>query len=186
MRPAGVIATAIVAAAVEIAAGQVAPAQTPTKPTAALVTAHVVVTVGEGGAAVSNLTAADFEVWSDGVPVPQFHVSSEPEDLSVILLIDASVSAIESWDISIDSLTTFIPPIDNGLISNLSGRDRLGLGVFGRQVRFGREFGGDKASSAMCSAWTNATGSGPPRSGTLWMRRAIFSPPVPASGPSSS
>jgi hypothetical protein len=82
------------------------------------------------------------------VPVPQFHVSSEPEDLSVILLIDASVSAIESWDISIDSLTTFIPPIDNGLNSTLSGRDRLGLGVFGRQVRFGREFGGDKASLA--------------------------------------
>jgi VWFA-related protein len=147
IRPAGTIAALIVSAAVEIAAATGARTQTPASP-ASLVTAHITVTVGEAGAAVGNLTAGDFEIWSDGVPVPVWHLSTEPEDLSVLLLIDASVSAIESWDISTDSLTTFIPPIDNGIIANLSARDTLGLGVFGRQVRFGREFGRDKTSLA--------------------------------------
>jgi VWFA-related protein len=147
-RPAAILTAAIVTAGVAMAGGAGARAHAQTGVSAPLATAHVVVTVAEGGAAVSNLTAADFEVWSDGAPMPVWHLSSEPEDLSVLLLIDASVSAIESWDISTDSLTTFIPPIDNGLIANLSARDRLGLGVFGRQTRFGREFGSDKPSLA--------------------------------------
>jgi len=148
MRPAAVIAAAIVAAGIEVAAGSGALIQTPAGPLTPLVTAHVAVTVGAAGAPVNNLTAEDFEVWSDGAPVPVWHLWTEPEDLSVLLLIDASASAIESWDISTDSLTTFIPPIDNGLIANLSPRDQLGLGVFGRQVRFGREFGRDQPSLA--------------------------------------
>jgi hypothetical protein len=147
-RAAGIIAAAIVCAAAEIAAGEGKPAGTQAGSPGSMIAAHVIVTVAEAGPAVSNLTAEDFEVWSDGVQVPLWQVSSEPEDLSVLLLIDASVSAIESWDISTDSLTTFIPPIDNGLIANLSARDRLGLGVFGRQARFGREFGSDKPSLA--------------------------------------
>jgi len=85
-------------------------------------------------------------VWSDGAPVPIRRFSSEPDDLWVLLLIDASASAIESWDISTDSLTSFIPSIDYGLIANLSARDRLGLGVFARQTHFGLEFGHDKSS----------------------------------------
>jgi VWFA-related protein len=144
---AGLAVIAILSAALAVAARdgsnrQVASAAVP------LVTAHVVVTLADAGAPISNLTAEDFEVWSDGEPVPIRRFSSEPDELWVLLLIDASASAIESWDISTDSLTSLIPQIDRGLIANLSPQDRLGLGVFGRQAHFGRDFGRDASSLA--------------------------------------
>ena len=118
----------------------------PARPPSSLVTAHVLVTVADSGAAVSNLTAEDCEVWSDGVPVTIQRFSRERGELSLLLLIDASASAIETWDVAVDSLTTFIPPINNGLVANLWSGDRLGLGVFGRQVHLGREFASEQAA----------------------------------------
>jgi len=135
MPPARLVAAALVAAPLSVlAAGQSAP------PAPGI--ARVVVNVADA-APVINLTPDDFEIWSDDTPVAVRHLSSQPDQLNVLLLVDASYSALGWTDQAADSLTDLFPAIDAGLIANLLPIDRLGFGVFGRQIKLGPAFSAD-------------------------------------------
>jgi Ca-activated chloride channel family protein len=126
----------------------------PTAPSPDLTLVDVVVERGDGR--VPNLSAKDFEVTSDGQPRRIEYFSQDERPLTVVLLVDVTVSAwvdnSEAFQIVnsvvlgvrdkrverlIDAFTGLLAPGDRGLVGGIAGR-----------VVLGRRFTSDKAELA--------------------------------------
>jgi Ca-activated chloride channel family protein len=91
------------------------------------------------GQHVPNLTAADFQVFEDGVLQEISHFANHPEPISLSLLIDTSAS------MELDSRLTIAQQAAVGFIGRLNEEDLAQILDFDNQTKILAAFTGDKA-----------------------------------------
>jgi VWFA-related protein len=105
-------------------------------PRAALVNIDVAV-LSAKGEPVRGLSAADFQVLSDGVPVPIATFAPGSSSLNVVLLID--VSASMRWSMR----KRLLDDVDDEFLESVQETDRVRIGSFARQISMGPPFTSD-------------------------------------------
>ncbi len=90
----------------------------------------------ERGRFVSGLEASDFEILEDGVPQQLTFFAAEAAPLTIIVLLDASLSMRASLDYVKEAAATFVDRLWEG--------DRAMIGEFNDRVRFSAEFTEDR------------------------------------------
>ena len=90
----------------------------------------------ERGRFVSGLNVDDFVVREDGIPQEISFFAAEAAPLTILVLLDASLSMRASLDYVKEAAATFVDRLWEG--------DRAMIGEFNDRVRFGGEFTGDR------------------------------------------
>ena len=106
------------------------PPSAPPSPRAGLVIVHATVEP-IAGAAPQRLTQGDFRILADGRPRPIEFFSAADEPVSVVLLIDTSISFRNRF-----GALLLQSAIDRSFLPGLTSRDRLSVGGFGGRVTF--------------------------------------------------
>jgi VWFA-related protein len=111
---------------------------------------EIFLTVTDGKQLVSNLTASDFTVEEDGMPVPVDRLDNPDVPLQIVLLVDLSESIRPSLKTIKDAAIAFL--------DSLNRRDRVMLVLFNSQLRFSEQRTEDR--SLIIGEIKNAQASG--------------------------
>lgn len=125
------IGAAMVAAVLSAAGATQSPGPSTTPP-AGLVIVHATAEPAAGAVGAVALTRDDFQIKSDGRPRPIAFFSAADEPVSVVLLLDTSVSFRNRF-----GPLLLQSAIDRAFLPGLKPRDRLSVGSFGGKVSFG-------------------------------------------------
>jgi VWFA-related protein len=92
---------------------------------------EIYLTVTDGKQLVSNLTASDFTIAEDGIPVPVDRLDNPDVPLRIVLLVDLSESIRPSLKTIQDASIAFL--------DSLNPRDRVRLILFNSELRFSEQ-----------------------------------------------
>jgi hypothetical protein len=106
---------------------------------AAIVTCDVLV-LGADGLPVTDLAQRDFQILIDGVPAPIAQFGPAPTGISMVLMIDATMSQpLKRYEIHAAIANNWLPSLEAG--------DRARIGIVGGEIAIGPWLSPDRASN---------------------------------------